>query len=83
MILIITPYLEDFRRSCAANKIECTFNFNGMPSNPKVRWIRHPDNLYGVKIKEQDQIIYGEQAHKFGNSTIESIQQEISLRKQI
>jgi len=81
MILVITPYLHDFRRMCIQHRIECTFNFNGMPSNPNVRWIRDIDNLIGLKIKEEDTIIYGADAPKFSDQQIELIQNEINIRK--
>lgn len=83
MIFIITPHLSDFKSVCAVKKIPCNYNFNGMPANQSVRWIDNIEKLYGMKIGDKDEVIYGFRFGEFSIKDQKNIQMEIRLRQKI
>lgn len=74
MIYIITPFIEDFKRTCRDY---------GLPThltNPEVIWINHPEQLFGRKIFSNDEIIKGDQYYCFDPRLSHAIEMEIELR---
>lgn len=77
MIYIITPYIMDFKIQCKNNNLPY---FGGGRSTNDVKWINHVYQLFGIKIFENDKIIYGDQYHKFSADEINRFKLEIVLR---
>ncbi len=80
MILILTPTLKDFKKVCYLNQIRCSYNFNGFPNNPTIRWVNGYKRLVEEGINPIDKVYYGYELHDWSAEELERIRSYVDMK---